>query len=60
MSGASQEPWHGNPNAPKISSQVYFNEKTKFAGMVTCAIFYGTQTDASTYPSSPLLFNPLS
>lgn len=57
MSNASsQKSWHDSPNAPNITSQVYFNEKANLAGMHTCAAFYGTPIYARIHP--PLVFNP--
>ena len=41
MSNASQESWYDNPNAPKIPSQQYLDEKANFAGIQICAVFYG-------------------
>jgi len=41
MSDSLKRSLHDNPNAPKISSQDYLEEKANFAGLITCAIFYG-------------------
>ena len=42
MSDSQGEPWSDNPNAPRIPYQVYFREKTSFAGSLIGAILYGT------------------
>ncbi|KAF9652147.1 hypothetical protein BDM02DRAFT_3183873 [Thelephora ganbajun] len=41
MSDSSQKPWSNNPNAPKIPYELYFGEKTTFAGILIGAISYG-------------------
>jgi len=41
MSSSSQIPWSDNPNAPRISRDLYFWEKATLAGRFVSAIFYG-------------------
>ena len=59
MSGSSKWPLYDNPNAPKISSQDYFNEKADFAGLITCAILYGTYFDFRIHLSLPTRLSDL-
>lgn len=35
-------PWSNNPNAPNITSSLYFGEKVNFVGDSIAAILYGT------------------
>lgn len=53
MPNTSQKSWYDNPNAPNIPSQIYFDEKANFAGMLTCAVSYGAKTRGSIYPPLP-------
>ena len=41
MSDTQQKPWSDNPNAPKVPYDVYFAEKSNFAGVLIAAVFYG-------------------
>ena len=34
--------WSDNPNIPKVPYDLYFHEKTWFAGVLIASIFYGT------------------
>ena len=55
MSGSQEQPWSGNPNAPKISHDVYLREKAWFTGILVGAILYGTcKISTSTGPLSVL------
>ena len=42
MSGSQQKPWSSNPNAPKITHDVYLEEKANFTGNFLSSILYGT------------------
>ena len=42
MSDSQQKPWSNNPNAPKISSGLHFEEKGSIIGNLVAPIFYGT------------------
>ena len=42
MVAAQNQPWSDNPNAPKISRAVYFDEKASFAGILIASMLYGT------------------
>ena len=53
MPGSSKTPRYDNPIAPGIPPEVYPYEKAKLAGVISCAIFYGTSADTTTYPYSP-------
>ena len=44
MSGARQNTWSDNPNAPKIPYDLYFSEKATFAGTLIASALYGTST----------------
>ena len=41
MSNSQGKPWSDNPNAPKISPNLYLDEKVDFAGILVASIFYG-------------------
>jgi len=43
MSYTDFKPWSDNPNAPKITYQLYLEEKAYFAGTFIGAMFYGTR-----------------
>ena len=38
---SDSRPWSDNPNAPKISYSLYFQEKANFAGFLLASILYG-------------------
>ena len=57
MSNSATTLWSDNPNAPKIPCVLYLGEKAYFAGFLIGAIFYGTQTYTSVYPSSSRPFD---
>lgn len=42
MVDAQEQPWSDNPNAPKISHTVYFEEKASYAGILIASMLYGT------------------
>lgn len=39
---SQEQPWSNNPNAPKISHDLYFREKANLAGFLISSILYGT------------------
>ena len=41
MPDSQERPWSDNPNAPKIPYDVYYAEKTWFAGTLISSILYG-------------------
>ena len=41
MSGAQEQPWSDNPNAPKISRELHFLEQASSAGILFGSILYG-------------------
>lgn len=41
MPDTLQKPRNNNPNAPGVPPRIYLNEKANFAGIASCAIFYG-------------------
>ena len=52
MSDPWGPPWSDNPNAPKISHTIYFDEKVWFVGNSLSSILYGApQTPPLTRPS---------
>ena len=58
MSDPSLKPWSDNPYAPQIPYELYFAEKTNFAGVLIGAIFYGTPTHSTfTHPCSRCLLD---
>lgn len=57
MSDSSQNSWSEDPDAPRISSQEYSEERSKFAGVASCGIFYGTPAYPPVCPYSPHLFD---
>ena len=50
--------WFNNPNAPRISHQIYSAEKSNFAGVLVGAILHGMQNYVSIYlhPSHLLVY----
>ena len=42
MFDPQEESWSDDPNTPKISYDMYLDEKTWFAGVLISSIFYGT------------------
>ena len=43
MSDSQEQWWPDNPNAPKITHILYFQEKATYAGSVIGSILYGTR-----------------
>lgn len=41
MASFESPPFSTNPNAPKITYDVYFQEKANFAGILIASILYG-------------------
>ena len=49
MSDSQEIPWSYNNNAPKITYDVYFREKTYFAGILIASIPYGAPKTLNLY-----------
>src|SRR6266478_4282438 len=58
MSDVQGPPWSTGPNAPNITYDTYFAEKTNFAGIVISAIIYGMPETPTTYTFACLLTLP--
>ena len=50
MSDSGNKPWSDNPNAPKISYEIYLEEKSYFAGTFIGAMLYGMRKRPPTCP----------
>ena len=56
MADSPSQPWTNNPNAPKITYDLYFREKATFSGVLIGSILYGTpKAPLSTLPRLSLL-----
>jgi len=47
MANTQEQSWSDDPNAPKISPTVYFEEKASFAGILIASMLYGTRGNFS-------------
>ena len=50
MASFESPPFSTNPNAPKITYDVYFQEKANFAGILIASILYGARSPACASP----------
>ena len=55
MSESQEQPWSDNPNAPQISHELYFAEKTYFAGILLASILYGAYDKSHPHIRYPCL-----
>ena len=53
MWDTQHRPWSDNPNAPKISYHLYFDEKAHFAGSLVNSILYGMPKISHHKPTNP-------
>lgn len=55
MPDHQEHPWSNNPNAPKITHEVYLREKNWFAGSIIGSMLYGTSSESQLHAQPSVL-----